>query len=356
MKQILWYIISFCVSTACFGQNLKDGNGLKVGMWVERKTIHDGLKIDSGIYRAISLDSFNIVEILGTGFYRVEFKNSHPALYTDGIKNNKVSVKDGIWSTFNRQRGLLRETVWAVGVIQKDKYYDSSGALSKVIEYNFEKNTIHTLIYKDSILFKESFVHAEDPSLRSVSYYPNIDLIISNAELKFQKDFLSDTLVSETIFVSSKVIVQIDSILFPAESISISGLSFPLVLNPGVALPIQIVYSPAAKTYRPNDTILLKTSKGNFPIYCDSKASHITYKNFREIDEIDLSRTDDGFLIIPSLGTVTGAYLSVGERTIESFDIVSWVKIDLASYRAGTYNLKIESCNGSADMKLNLRD
>jgi hypothetical protein len=97
--------------------------------------------------------------------------------------------------------------------------------------------------------------------------------------------------------------------------------------------------------------LLTAENKDQYKIYSSIYAHHINGRTVETLDSIQLSKTKDKFLILPSMGTMTDATIisQSGDKSV--YDIIGTTKIDLAKYAVGTYQLLISSCNTGGQLK-----
>ena len=83
----------------------------------------------------------------------------------------------------------------------------------------------------------------------------------------------------------------------------------------------------------------------------DIYAHHINGRTVETLKSLQLSKTKDKFLILPSMGTVTDATIISTNGDKSFYEINGITKIDLSKYSTGTYQLHISSCNTGGQLK-----
>jgi hypothetical protein len=252
---------------------------------------------------------------------------------------------------------------WSEGLNTSTKEFDSAGNLVSHHYHNYEGDTSFYLTYIDKQLFKTAYYPPENKNRQVEIYYPLDDLIISDAEPRFRINFLNNPADTQTIVLSSRKELSIYSITSTGHSFSVSGSfsasCYPMKISPESPVYLRLITKPKALTYNIRDTILIRTSGDSPPykIYTSTYAAHIDMKNVEVLKELSLSRTKDRYLVVPSLGTVTGVYIysKTGSHKY-SYDIHGITKIDLSNTPLGTFTLEVESCNTGGLMKLTITE
>jgi hypothetical protein len=101
------------------------------------------------------------------------------------------------------------------------------------------------------------------------------------------------------------------------------------------------------------DTISILTAESKVPyiIYSNIYAHHVNGQTVETLASIQLSRTKDKFLVLPSMGTVTDATIVSNNGDKSFYKISGTTKIDLSTFPIGVYQLQISSCHTGGRMK-----
>ena len=130
-------------------------------------------------------------------------------------------------------------------------------------------------------------------------------------------------------------------------------ITFPLLIKANASNPLKITVSPTSANYQMTDTIMLFTADNTVPykIYSSIYAHHINGRTVETLTSVQLSKSKDKFLILPSMGTVTDATIISKSGDKSFYEINGTTKIDLSKFSAGTYQLLISSCNTGGQLK-----
>lgn len=350
-------IAFFLVSFTAFGQG-KKMDGLRTGFWTEKFEDANRKYTLKGNYRIIPLTLYDTIRELSRTCYKVKYKGSTPLVFYNGKSNGNISVKDSIWNNYD-QAGNLREVdFWIAGLNQWTKYYDEKGSLVRYDYKDYENDTSFQYTYNSGQLFKKAFYPPENKNRQTKIYYPNEPLILSDAELNFTINFLDEPNSTKEITIASKTGLIINSISSKNNFTKITSsnnqsITFPLYIKANTPIPLKITVSPTSANYQMTDTIVLLTSESKVPykIYSSIFAHHIDNRTVETLTSIQLSKTKDKFLILPSMGTVTDATIISKSGDKSFYEIKGTTKIDLSKFVAGTFQLLISSCNTGGQLK-----
>jgi hypothetical protein len=351
---------------SCIAQNKRTPDGLRTGEWSQKFPSGYGRVIGKvtteGAYTIIPANTYEIIRKLGNDSYEVKYKRSTPLLFHAGIKNGSMSVKDGVWNVYDSSGRLAKTDVWSNGLNTNSKYFDDKGNLVQCHYVDYDNDTSFYLTNIDKQLFKKAYYPPENKNSQVKIYYPENDLIINYAELGFRINFLYKPSDTQYVILSSAKETSIYSVTSANNSVEISGSftagCYPMKVTPETPAILQLIAKPHPLMYKRFDTIFIKTSEDRptYKIYCETHASHIDNRNVEIIKEIQLSRTKDRYLIIPSLGTVTDAVIKSQVGGSKGYEINGIRKIDLSQFSPGTYMLEISSCHTGGEMKLIITD
>jgi len=344
-------------SLTALGQG-KIVDGLKTGFWTETFEDANRKYVLKGNYKVIPLKQYQIIRELGNTCYEVKFKGSTPLMFYDGKSKSNISVKDSIWNSYD-QAGNLREIdYWIAGLNQWTKYYDEKGNLIRYDYDDYESDTSFQLTYINGRLFKKAFYPPENKNRQAEIYYPTDALIISNAELSFTINFLDKPTASEEISISSKNDLTINSISSKRSFVTLvtsnnQPITFPLQIKANTIFPLKVIASPTSANYQMTDTLTVVTSenKTSYEIYTSIYAHHINGRTVENLTSLQLSKTKDKYLILPSMGTVTDATIISKSGDKSFYEINGTTKIDLSKFSAGTYQLLVSSCHTGGQLK-----
>src|SRR5215470_13047000 len=84
----------------CAGQGRKI-NGLKAGAWREKFIDANHNYTMTGNYKIVQLSRYDTIRQLDETSYEIRYKRSSPLLFYEGNVNGQISVKDGIWKSFD---------------------------------------------------------------------------------------------------------------------------------------------------------------------------------------------------------------------------------------------------------------
>jgi len=340
----------------------KSLNGLRVGEWTLKEDFGRGIITETGEYKIVSLNKYDIIRKFDETTFKVKYKGSEPLLFFYGPRQGNISVKDGEWTGFDSKGILYRLENWEEGILRWRKEFDSKGNLKEYNIDDLENDTSFYYTYVDGQLFKKAWYPPEDKNNQTEVFYPENDLSISDGELLFRTNFLEKKPDTQVISLTSKMPLQISSIVTKQGSLSITNdnkkLSFPLMLSSGQRLRLKLTSQPASSNYIENDTIFVISSdtKTPYKIYCYSFASHITVKNVEILKKLELSRTKDRYLIIPPLGTVTDATIKAPSGGYRFYNVEGITRIDLMDYTPGKYTLDVSSCNTGGIIALTITE
>jgi hypothetical protein len=345
----------------CFGQNKTTQEGLNIGLWTEEYELYSEKFKETGKYKIVDLNKYDTIRQLGENAYEIKYKGSTPLLFSSGKYNNKISVKDSIWQTLDSLEKLIKTELWSNGLNLWTKYFDEKNNLIEYDYDDFENDTSFYLTFKNNQLFKKAYYPPNDKNNKTYIFYPNNNLIISNAELNFYSRFGDEKANELKLNLSCKKNLSILSIKSSSNNIQVKlpSKSFPYRLNQNEITTIGLTYTPILFDLKEADTITIQTNEINIPaykIYCSMRYTHIDGKNVETIGHLSLSKTKDKYLFISSMGTVTNAYLKNKEGEKTEYEIHGNTKIGLEKLQIGEYDLSIFSCDTGGFIKLKITE
>jgi hypothetical protein len=347
-------LASFCGLT----QAKRFEKGMRAGEWTIKSMLAEGKMTETGVFNIIPLSTYHIIKSFGTGTYEVKYKKSTPLLFYEQKKEDHISVKDGLWNMYNEAGRQMRISFWNNGLEIWTKYFDENGELTRYDYDDLENDTSFYYTYIDKQIFKKAFYPPENKNNPIEIYYPENDLSVSDAELNFHVNFLNKQSDTQYVFLSSKKELPVHAVSCRRNSIMMAmGMDISCssrMITPETPVVLRLISRPSALNYEIKDTIIIKTSENKpaYKIYCNIYASHINDNNVEVLKKLTLSKSKDKYLVIPSLGTVTGASISNQYVKGRAYDINKITKIDLSEYPVGNYNLYITSCHTGGELTL----
>ncbi len=352
-------LLLFCLRGLC--QITDEKIVLKSGKHSEEYELADGKYKKEGIYNIVSKKEYQIIEDFGANFYDIKYKNAMTILSYNAQLGDSLSVKDGLWKTFDEKENLSKETYWMNGINVWSKEYDLSNNLIEYDYDDFENDTNFYLTYRDRRLFKKSYYPPNDKNHATTFYYPESGIAISNAELYFYTNMATYNTDSTSFSLSAvNKSIEINAINCSTKSIKILDknnnlIKFPLTIKKGETKYFTLPYTPDPISLKNEEIIKVNVSglkDSLFDIYCNTRAAHIDGASIRHQKNLTLSRIKDRFLIIKSMGTVTTAFIQGDNIEERVYDIRGLTKIDLLDFEAGIYDLSIGSCDNGGFLKL----
>ena len=341
----------------CRPKNKLSSEGLKVGEWKEQ--VNDSLT-EIGEYKIISIANYDTIRHLGESWIEVRYRKSTPLLFYNSRSSNNISVRHGLWQLINSNGKVYEEKFWNLGLSDSSKYYNEDGSINFFEYDDYETDTSFYLTYKDNRLFKKAFYPPEDKNNQTEIYYPNNNLYISNCEVYFSGIYHSPKKSSNTINISSKTPLEINSISSSSNTLetNFTKNNLPYSLNKNDTLRLSLLYTPDPTSLILYDTITIQTSEKHVPpykIYCSLHFAHLDYTNIEETHTLSLSKSKDKYLYISRLGSQTDAYLVNKNGFKKHYETNKEInKIDLSQLEIGNYNLTIISCNTGGGIILNI--
>lgn len=343
----------------CAGQNRTTKEGLKVGYWQEQYESDMGVMKESGMYKIIPLNTYDTLTNMGEGCYEVKYKGATPLLFYVGRHGNKLAVKDGIWQTTKANGSLYRTDYWVSGLNLWTKYVDDKGALLLYDYLDAVNDTSFYLTYKDQQLYKKAFYPPGQKNEATVIFYPDRDLMISEAEPAFNATFGDTTRHVFPLKVCGKKNLTLLSVRSGSDNIQVDfpAQAFPYALAANDTLTVNLIFTPHPSSLVTADTVTILTSEAQalpYRIYCSLNASHINGSNVETLTQMTLSKTKDRYLLIAPMGTSTAARLTNSKGESKNYRIVNGTKINLMEFEVGEYELDISSCDTGGNMTLHL--
>lgn len=350
-------LLLVCCALEGAAQNQVTPEGLFVGPWTEEYGVAERERRVTGCYKIIPLSTYDTIQEHWGTAYEIRFRGATPLLFFSGRHKDTISVKDGIWQTFDASGNLLSTEYWQQGLSLWTRHFDEA---SRLIQYDYvdlDNDSLFFLTYKDGQLYKKAFYSPDDKNHQTEVFYPEQHLVIPDAEPSLYFNF-GDTVANVfTLKLSCKKDLTINAISSSSRNAQTTFLTnaFPLKLTTTDTAIINFAFTPTPASFRPRDTITIVTSEENAPpykIYCTLKASHIDFGNVESLQAITLSKSKDRFLVIAPMGTQTDAYITHSDGHEDRYRILEITKIDLRGLDVGEYQLAIYSCNSAGSMTL----
>lgn len=342
-------------------RNKTTKNGLRTGLWVEHYETVEGKWVETGTYTIIPISTYDFLEFSHT-LYRIRYKGFEQLLFIEGHSDSLLSVKDGLWYTYDSTNTVRRTDLWSNGINLGTTYFDGQGELTQYHYTDFENDTSFYLTYIHKQLFKKAYFPPEDKNNETELYYPDNDLVIENAEPRFYANFLSKTTDTFQIRITARKSMDIVSMKSTASDMqlvdaSFQAVRFPLHIADHDTVILNMLFAPAPTTYREYDTISVVTSEINVPeykLYCKARVSHLDGRNVQTIQDVTLSKKKDKYLVIAPMGTVTDAYITGATGEEKAYGINGITRINLEELDTGRYQMRISSCYTGGYMTLTI--
>jgi len=350
-----------CGSLYCAAQNQVTPQGLKTGAWVEAYELASGVFWTSGEYEIVPLHNYDIIRSLGEDTYEIRHKGATPLLFLDGRYGDNISVKDGIWQTFNENGSLHKTDGWENGLNAWTKYFDAGGDMIRYEYEDFEHDTSFYLTYKNKRLFKKAFYPPENKNEQVEIYYPDDHLVIPDAEMDFYAILGNNTVYTYYIPLTCKKSLSILSVTSDSDNLRVSlpSKTLPMELQPMDTMTVFLTFMPTPASSGQNTTVTIVTSEGNpksYTIYGHVQCAHLDNRNVEHVKTLSLSKKADRYLVIAPMGTVTTAYILNSEGGKRTYDIHHNTKIDLNELETGEHHLSIFSCHTGGEVKLTITE
>lgn len=363
-RSIILFFPILVLSNDLYGQNKTTPNGLKTGFWKFQYNREYDESYREGRYKVVSIKQLDTIsEDRFSHYLTVPYKKGTTWMAYEERKADSLEVKDGLWKWYDTT-GLKLESLvkYKRGIRLWSKKFDANGSLSSHSYTDFIKRITYYESYNEGKLFSRSYYPPEKTSFNDeiVVYYPKSRLFISNAEPRFDYNFLSKEHATQTIQIACKKPLKILAITSHSANFQIQPPhSFPHGLKPQDTLNLQLTYVPSPTSAIEQDTITIKTLENGsiqeYRILALTSAVHVDYQNVQKIAEIRLSQTQDRYLLIDRLGTQTDACLMT-EPENTCFEALAGpephIRIDLKSFKPGVYGFYINSCNTFASFRL----
>lgn len=343
--------------------NQKTTTGLKTGRWLYGYEVNGEVLAETGCYRIIPLSTYHIISELGlgSGSCRILYKGAEQLLFYSRQHEDSLSVKDDMWYTYYGDGRLHSIDMWDAGLSLWTRYFDGEGNLIQHDYHDYDNDTSFYLTYKNNQLFKKAYYPPDDGNHKTILYYPDNILEISNAEPDFRTNFLYKPTDTCGVFLTATKDITIMGITASNESFRIlhtDGTTpvFPLRITPKDTVQLDILFSPTVQLFQEHATLVVETSDTAVPsykLYCTARAAHVDGWNVRTMEKITLSKKNDEYVIIAPMGTVTDVYFlnKKGER-IDEYPVWGITRIALSEFAVGTYTMVISSCHTGGRMEL----
>ncbi|MDJ1481085.1 hypothetical protein QNI16_11370 [Cytophagaceae bacterium YF14B1] len=361
-------VICFCLVINSFAQNLLTKHGLKTGRWVEKDTT-DSWDTRIGNYKLISQDTYIITDTLAEWWYIIKYPGLQnvPGLHTDGIQNGLMSVRDGVWQVSDSTERLIEWQIWKEGIHIGSAQIDSARDTTSAYYYDLQQGVHYEYEYREGQLYKKTSKSLVDEKRSEANeFYPNHNLIVSNAEPKLNVLLGSNKSATFSLGLSCKNGLQIVSIASASGKVIIKlvNKSFPISMLPGENTTVLLSFTPDMETFPMDgkDTLLVQTAENNqtviYKIYCDLFATHVWLHNLSHLKKLTVSQSNDKYLFVSPMGTITSAYLegnNKAESQSVSFGDGEFIKFDLHKFPPGRYRLHIMSCNDDGKLWVRIK-
>jgi hypothetical protein len=231
--------------------------------------------------------------------------------------------------------------------------------LTKYDYKDLENDTNFYLTYDNNQLYKKAFFPPNNKNQQTVIFYPDNNLVIPNAEPFFNTKFGGTSVNDFQLKLFCKKDLTINSVSSSSQNIQVNFPfnSMPYKLTTKDTATFNLIFSPTPSSFRDKDTITIITSEENVPpykIYCSLRASHINGSNVKTLKEISLSITNDKYLLISPMGSVTDAFIKNSNEIVKRYKIKGITKIDLNELKVGEYELSVYSCDTGDKIKLKI--
>ncbi|MDJ1506046.1 hypothetical protein [Xanthocytophaga agilis] len=351
-------VICFCLVINSSAQNLLTKDGLKTGLWIEKDTT-DSWDTRIGNYKLISQDTYTIVDTLSDWWYMIRYPGLQKMilLQTDKIHNGFISVRDSIWQVYDSTNRLVERQSWKEGIHIASTNLNNVGNTDSSFYYDLQKGVQYEYEYREEKLYKKASKSLIDENMLEVNeFYPNHNLIISNAEPQLNVLLGSNKSATFSLRLSCKSDLKIFSITSTSGKVLIkpTNESFPIPIRAKENVTVWLSFTPDMETFPMGgrDTLLVETVENNqtitYKIYCILFATHVWLHNLSHLKKLTVSQSNDKYLFVSPMGTITSAYLK-GNKKAESqsvsFGDGDFIKFDLHKFPPGRYRLHIMSCN-----------
>lgn len=361
-KSIILFFYILLLSSYLYSQNKTTKNGLKTGFW---KTEYSREYYDvnqEGRYKILLV---NKLDTIPKSYFHdhvdVKYKNDTAWIDYEERKGDSIVVQHGLWKYYDSLRLNLEYLYkYKRGINLWRKSFNSDGSLFDHTHSNFKKGITYFDHYEGGKLFERRYYLPGKPNDDTVVYYPNARLCISDAEPRFDYNFLKKEQATQNIQIACKKPLKILSITPHSTNFQIQpSHSLPLNLKPQDTFNLTLNYIPSPITVIEQDTITIKTlengSVHEYRILALTSAVHIDYKNVEHTSAIALSQSKDRYLLIDRLGTQTDACVRA-EPEDACFQVIAGLAphicIDLKAFQPGVYGVYISSCSKYGTFRL----
>lgn len=364
MKILLAIVIIFFAGH-CKAQNLSTPSGLKYGLWKDtlENINSNGREVEIGKYCIISSKTYPIIRKSNSDvFYEVKYLNGSNLIFYSKIVNDSFSVSDGIWNRFDSLGNRIGSVNWKQGIMLSTKDYDSLGNLVYFDTLDYISNCYTAYRYITNRLFskKETSINVDIPVYE---YYPDDRLSISDAEPEFTADFLGRPVDTNKIFLFAKDDITLFGIINPSGNFKfldkkMNSLLFPFTISKNSTAVINVLFKPSPASLSSSEVLTLLTNEpdeNKYTIYAKTSGYHLNYQTVEKISRFSLSISQDKFLILPSMGTITTTSITYPSGEVKSYNIDGQTKIDLSGFKPGKYYINTIACNAGGSQTLILR-
>jgi hypothetical protein len=326
-------------------QNRTNRNGLRYGHW---KT--DAFECD---YKIVPFSLYDTTALTESGEeYRLRVRyvkekdTSYAVVKSPGYYQDSLSVRNG----------------WC-------RFYDTSGKPTEMWEIN---NGVHGSLIRFSDGDTIQYNHSTDASIPAYSdtyignrafernyygedvgriYYPNEDIIISEARPSGRISLTKSTTDTILLFLSAKKPVTVTGVSLPGTTALLDDrfhpLAFPLKLSRKDTARLHLLISRRASAPKSVDTLSVLTSAGSqYPIYTSVSASHLNRDNISGLRYLSLSRRSDRNLLVQLCGPYGRLVLKDPAGQMINYDFTGddLAVIDLSELEPKTYEAYINMC------------
>jgi hypothetical protein len=258
-------IIFLLINFQSFAQNKLTAEGLKIGYWKDNYYV-DGLKFYSiGVYKVVKMSDYDTVCYL-KDYELLFYKKS--GIATTHYVGDLFAVKDSTWQNFDPQ-GRRRSLVhFSNGIVKDYCLFDSIGNAIEKQVYGYENDKFSTFTYKNNQFFKES-VYLSNIKKEAEFFYPDKNLIISNAEFSFISTQVDSLETTKTVELSCKKDLKIKSIKSSSKNVIVKVVNnkTPIYLKKGDSVTLELKYSQKSTIPKKVIAINIDTDEVNVPIY-----------------------------------------------------------------------------------------
>ena len=271
-------------------------------------------------------------------------------IWIRGYTDDSVSVRDGT-SIYYDSTGNLAEIIeFKTGILGSRITFANGDTLHYSHDFIGNIDSDYYDDYINNHVFRREFFRHGEPSF---SYYPNDDLIISNAELSSTIDLTKKVADTIPILLKAKENLRINDAQYGAHLSLLDQhyhpLKFPLTIGTSDSVELKLVNFQSPDSVITGDDMVIKTAPDSKPyhVFLSTVASHINGRNVDRIHDITLSRKDK-YLIVRNCGGGLYGHMVIFDGDAEvakyNFEGNTTYNIPLTSLPREKYQLGIRMC------------